>query len=90
MTWRGHEEVAIHGDADRRDLEGSGGGRALAEVTRKHVISRNTQFSRESHNGATVSDPRRLKELEAENALSRGVGAGAVGRGGFETPTGLG
>ena len=41
----------------------------VAEVARKHGISRNTYFNWKSrYNGATVSDLRRLRELEAENA----------------------
>ncbi len=40
-----------------------------AEVIRKHGISRNTYFNWKSrYGGATISEPRRLRELEAENA----------------------
>jgi putative transposase len=44
-------------------------GVSVAELARKHGISRNTYFNWKSrYSGATVSDLRRLKELEAENA----------------------
>ena len=39
------------------------------EIIRKHGISRNTYFNwKARYSGAEVSDLRRLKELEAENA----------------------
>jgi putative transposase len=41
----------------------------VAEIIRKHGISRNTYFSWKSrYGGATTSELRRLRELEAENA----------------------
>ena len=41
----------------------------VTEIIRKHGISRNTYFNWKSrYSGAEVSDLRRLKELEAENA----------------------
>lgn len=41
----------------------------VAEIARKHGISRNTYFNwRARYGGAAVSELRRLKELEAENA----------------------
>ena len=41
----------------------------VAEIARKHGISRNTYFNwKARYSGATVSDLRRLKELEAENS----------------------
>ena len=44
-------------------------GLTVAEIARKHGISKNTYFNWKSrYGGATVSDLRRLKELEAENA----------------------
>jgi putative transposase len=45
------------------------GGVPIAEVIRKHGISRATFFTWKSkYGGATVAELRRLKELEAENA----------------------
>lgn len=44
-------------------------GMAVAEIVRKHGISRNTYFAWKSkYGGATVSELKRLRELEAENA----------------------
>ena len=41
----------------------------VTEIIRKHGISRNTYFNWKSrYSGASVSDLRRLRELEAENA----------------------
>ena len=41
----------------------------LAELVRKHGISRATYFSwKAKYAGATVADLKRMKELEAENA----------------------
>lgn len=41
----------------------------LAELVRKHGISRATYFSWKSkYAGATIADVKRMKELEAENA----------------------
>lgn len=41
----------------------------VAEIVRKHGISRNTYFGwRRRYAGATVPDLKRLRELEAENA----------------------
>lgn len=44
-------------------------GLAIAELVRKHGISRQTYFKWKSkYGGATVPELRRLRELEAENA----------------------
>ena len=44
-------------------------GMPVAEIIRKHGISRNTYFAWKSkYAGATVSELKRLRELEAENA----------------------
>ena len=41
----------------------------VAEILRKHGISRNTYFKWKSkYGGATINELRRLRELEAENA----------------------
>lgn len=41
----------------------------VAEIIRKHGISRNTYFNWKSrYNGAEISELKRLRELEAENA----------------------
>lgn len=52
--------VAILREAD--------GGVAVADLLRKHGVSRGTFFRwRSKYGGATVSDVKRLRELEAEN-----------------------
>jgi putative transposase len=44
-------------------------GVAVAELTRKHGISRATYFNwRSKYGGVSVSELKRMKELEAENA----------------------
>lgn len=44
-------------------------GVGVAELARKHGISRATYFNwRSKYSGATVSELKRMKELEAENA----------------------
>ena len=50
-------------------LKEAEGGVAVADLLRKHGISRNTFFKwRSKYGGATVADVKRLRELEAENA----------------------
>ena len=50
-------------------LKESEAGVPVAEVVRKHGISRATYFTwRSKYAGATVAELRRLKELEGENA----------------------
>lgn len=44
-------------------------GVGITELTRKHGISRATYFNwRSKYSGVTVSELKRMKELEAENA----------------------
>jgi putative transposase len=50
-------------------LKDGDAGLPLAELVRKHGISRATYFNWKSkYAGATVADLKRMKELEAENA----------------------
>lgn len=50
-------------------LKDGDAGIPLAELVRKHGISRATYFNWKSkYAGATIADVRRMKELEAENA----------------------
>ena len=50
-------------------LKAGEAGIPLAELVRKHGISRATYFSWKSkYAGATIADVKRMKELEAENA----------------------
>jgi putative transposase len=50
-------------------LKDAEGGIPVADLLRKHGISKATFFKwRSKYGGASVSDVRRLRELEAENA----------------------
>ena len=50
-------------------LKAGEAGTPVAEIIRKHGISRNTYFIWKSkYAGATISEVRRLRELEQENA----------------------
>jgi len=50
-------------------LKDGDAGVPLADLVRKHGISRATNFNwKAKYAGATVADLRRMKELEAENA----------------------
>jgi putative transposase len=50
-------------------LREADGGVPLADLLRKHGISKSTYFKwRSKYGGASVPDVRRLRELEAENA----------------------
>ena len=50
-------------------LKDGDAGIPLAELVRKHGISRATYFNWKSkYAGATIADVKRMKELEAENA----------------------
>ena len=49
-------------------LKEAEGGVAVADLLRKHGVSKATFFKwRSKYGGATVADVKRLKELEAEN-----------------------
>ncbi len=60
------EEVEVHGAADHRGSAGAGGRVATAEVCRRHGISSATFFKWKAK--YDVSDARKLKALEDENA----------------------
>ena len=63
------EEVAVHRIADRGDSQRGRGWRGGSAVTRKHGISAATYYHWKSkYGGAAVSELKRLRELEAENA----------------------
>jgi putative transposase len=50
-------------------LKDGDAGTPLAELVRKHGISRVTYFNwKSNYAGATIADVKRMKELEAENA----------------------
>ena len=65
----GHEAEPVHGRADHRDIAGAGGGAKTADVCRKHGISSATFYKwKAKYGGLDVSDAKRLKSLEDENA----------------------
>ena len=54
-------------------------GLGLSELTRKHGISRATYFSwRSKYGGVSVSELKRMKELEAENSNLKRMSAELV------------
>jgi putative transposase len=64
------------------------GGVPAADLLRKHGISRPTFFEwRSKYGGATVSDVKRLRELEAENAKRERMYADLGERGSGERAT---
>jgi putative transposase len=67
LEGNGHEAEPFHGRADHRDFAGAGGRRE--DVCRKHGISSTTFYKwKAKYGGLEVSDAKRLKSLEDENA----------------------
>jgi putative transposase len=65
----GHAEVEVQRESDRRHPEGCESGVPVPELLRKYGVSRGTFFKwRSKYGGASVSDVKRLHELETENA----------------------
>ena len=65
----GHEGKSVHGRADHRGFAGAGAGAKTADLCRKHGISSATFYKwKAKYGGLEVSDARRLKTLEGENA----------------------
>ena len=63
------EEVTVYRIADRRDSKRRRAGVTVAQITRKHGISAATYYHWKSkYGGAAVSELKRLRELEGENA----------------------
>jgi putative transposase len=66
---RTDEAQQVHGRADHRDIEGAGGRAGDGDVCRKHGISSATFYKwKAKYGGMDVSDARKLKALEDENA----------------------
>ncbi len=64
-----HEAEPVHGRADHRDPAGAGGWCDDSRVCRKHGISSATFYKwKAKYGGLEVSDAKRLKALEDENA----------------------
>ena len=65
----GHEGKSVHGRADHRVLREQEAGAKTADVCRKHGISSATFYKwKAKYGGLEVSDAKRLKALEDENA----------------------
>ena len=65
----GHETEPVHGRADHRDFAGTRGRTRTADVCRKHGVSSATFYKwKAKYGGLEVSDAKRLKALEEENA----------------------
>jgi putative transposase len=75
-----HERVSAHGRADHRDSSRPGdGGAPRADICRKHGISSATFYKwKARYDGLEVSDAKRLKALEDENAKLKNLLAEAV------------
>ncbi len=60
-------------------LKDAESGVPVADLLRKHGVSKATFFKwRSNYGGASVSDVKRLRELETENAKLKQVGAPAI------------
>ncbi len=69
MKGRTDEEVTVFGRADHRHPEGAGGGLPVAELCRKHGMSEASFYTwKAKYGGLDVSEAKRLRGLEAENA----------------------
>jgi putative transposase len=63
------EAIEVHGRADHRDFAGAGGRANTTDVCREHGISGATFYKwKAKYGGLDVSEARRLKSLEDENA----------------------
>ena len=65
----GHEGKSVHGRADHRGFAGEEAGAKTADTCRKHGTSSATFYKwKAKYGGLEVSDAKRLKALEDENA----------------------
>jgi len=65
---RANAEVPVHGGAIVAILKEGEAGLPVADLLRRHGISRATYFNwRSKYAGTTVAELKRMKELEAEN-----------------------
>ena len=59
----------VHGRADHRGAEGARGRAGAADLTRRHGVSEATLYNwKAKYGGMDVSEAKRLKQLEDENA----------------------
>ena len=69
MLRRTDETEQVHRRADPGDRQRGRAGRKVADLCRSHGITEQTFYRwRSKYGGMQVSDVRRLKDLEAENA----------------------
>ena len=69
MEGRINEAEAVHGRADHCGSAGARGGAKAADLARKHGVSEATLYNwKAKYGGMDVSDAKRLKALEDENA----------------------
>jgi putative transposase len=72
-------QIEIHGRTDHRDPGGAGARHCEAEVCRKHGVSSATFYKwKAKYGGMDVSDARKLKTLESENARLKKLLADAM------------
>ena len=65
----GHEAEPVHGRTDHRDIAEQEAGAKTADVCRKHGISSATFYKwKAKYGGLEMSDAKRLRALEDENA----------------------
>ena len=75
----GDEAIEVYGRADHRGFARAGGGRSTAEVCRKHGISSATFYGwKAKFGGLEVSDAKRLRQLDDENAKLKRLLADAM------------
>ncbi|WP_376707010.1 transposase [Bradyrhizobium agreste] len=66
---RTDEASKVHGRADYRAIEGAGGWAKTADLARKHGVSEATIYNlKAKFGGMDVSEAKRLRALEEENA----------------------
>jgi len=74
-----NEAIEVHGRADHCGAARAGGGLSTAEVCRKHGISTATFYAwKAKFGGMEVSEAKRLKQLEDENAKLKRLLADAM------------
>lgn len=75
----GFEAKQVHRRADHWRAAGAGGGAVVAELCRKHGMSSATFYAwKAKYGGMDVSDAKRLKALEEENARLKRLYADAM------------
>jgi putative transposase len=74
-----NEAFKVHGGTEHRNIEGAGGGANTVDVCRNHGISDAAFYKYKAKNGGMdVSDARKLKAPEDDNAKLKKLFAGAM------------